>query len=111
MCIRDRKYSTFSESSCHLFQSQKLTNKKFIYSYKCGVDIPLTSRQIILLSLISKGFSNIKIARILLKKETSIKLSIHRIIKYIEFFTCEKLDRYSIIIFAQELVKQNKLDV
>ena len=104
------------ESYCHKiqypireadFDPSLNSNKSIKYQrkifYHKGNNITLTEKQINLLRLVAKGFSNIKIARELNKKESAIKLSIHRIMKYLEVILNENIDRFYLIIVAQEL--------
>lgn len=84
-------------------RERRLTaNEKIIFDYK-DTEIGFTQKQIEVLRLIAKGFSNIKIAKILRMKEAAIKLSVYRLMKYLEVTLEEKIDRYSLIIIAQEL--------
>lgn len=77
-------------------------NQKILINYK-GTRIGFTERQIKVLKLIAKGLSNIKIAEKLQAKESAIKLLVYRLMKYLEEMFYERVDRYYLIIIAQEL--------
>lgn len=95
-------YELMLEYANYIKQRKLFTNKKFLFDYK-GNKIPLTKKQISVLKLIGKGYSNIKIAKELLKKENSVKLFVYRLIIYFEKILNEQVDRFSIIIIAQDL--------
>ena len=77
------------------------TNKKLLVEYE-GVKIALTQKQIEVLTYVAKGYSNIKIAKELTAKESTIKLLIYRLIKYLESVLYERIDRFYLIIIAQK---------
>lgn len=77
-------------------------NHRTILSYK-STKLALTLKQIQVLRLIAKGFSNTKIAYKLGIKEATIKLLVYRLMKYLENILNEKIDRFYLVIIAQEL--------
>lgn len=86
----------------YINQRKLLLYQKRIYEYK-GIKLALTDKQANILKLVAKGFSNIKIAEVLDKKESTIKLSVYRIMKYLEVMLDENVDRFRLVIIAQEL--------
>ena len=76
--------------------------QRIILGYR-DVQLELTQNQINVLRLIARGFSNAKIARKLSKKESAIKLLIYRLMRYMETVLYETIDRFHLIIIAQEL--------
>ena len=94
----------------YLRKRRKATNQKRVLSYR-NEKLSFTTKQIEVLSLVAKGFSNSKIAQKLSLKETTAKLLIYRLMKYIEACLCENVDRFSLIIFAQELNLDEKLSI
>lgn len=76
--------------------------QKILFHYE-GIKIGLTQKQINVLKLVSKGFSNIKIAHCMSAKETSIKLLIYRLMKSLEEVLGERVDRFYLIVIAQQL--------
>ena len=85
-----------------------LTEKKLALGQKIlfncnGVKIGLTQKQINVLKLVAKGFSNMKIAQCLSVKETAIKLLIYRLMKYLEETLEESVDRFYLVVIAQQL--------
>ncbi len=77
-------------------------NRKYIYCYN-GNQLRLTIKQIEILRLVAQGYSNSKIARRLIMKESTLKITIYRLIKYLECVLLEKIDRFYLIIIAQRL--------
>ena len=102
-----RKIDFEDESLCkakNCIALRKLFYKnKTIFNYK-GITIAFTPKQIKLLKLVSQGFSNTKVAQELQCSESSVRLTIYRLIKYLEVLLLKNIDRYSLIIFAQELL-------
>lgn len=90
----------------------KLTNnQKAIFNYN-GITVGLTPKQIEVLKLIAKGFSNGKIAKKLLTKEATVKLLIYRLMKYLERMLYEEnIDRFNLVIIAQKLDLDSSLDL
>lgn len=86
----------------YLKQRKLATNQKFILHYK-NIQLALTKKQIEVLSLVAKGLSNMKIAKELNLKESTIKILIYRVVKYLEEILYERIDRYYLIIVAQGL--------
>lgn len=76
--------------------------EKLVFSYK-GLKLSFTPKQVEVMRLVAKGFSNGKIARMLSKNESAIKLLIHRITNYLEEILHENIDRFYLIIIAQRL--------
>ena len=89
------------------YESYLNSKKPFSYQKKLlglnGYDVFLTQKQIDILKFVAKGFSNGRIAKELRKKESAIKLSIYRTMKYLEIILDKNVDRFSLIIIAQEL--------
>lgn len=81
-------------------QRKLATNQKFIFNYK-GIKLAFTQKQVSVLKLVTKGYSNIKIAQILNAKEATIKLLTYRLMKYLEAILYEKIDRYYLVVIAQ----------
>lgn len=65
--------------------------------------LAFTPKQLEVLKLVAKGFSNLKIAKMLVLKESTVKIIIYRIMKYLEEVLYEKIDRFYLIIVAQQL--------
>ena len=81
----------------------KLSKKeKNICQYK-ELKLAFTPKQIEVLRLIAEGFSNAKIAQKLGTKENTVKLLIYRLMKSMEGHLHESIDRFSLIIIAQQL--------
>ena len=72
-----------------------------------SVQVRFTSRQIEILKLVAQGLSNTRIAKKLECKETAVKLIVYRIMKNLEDILYEDIDRYYLVILAQQF----KLDV
>ena len=68
-----------------------------------NIQIWFTTRQIEILKLVAQGLSNTKIARKLDCKEVAVKLIVYRIIKQLEAILYEDIDRYYLVIIAQQL--------
>lgn len=84
-------------------ETKNITSKqKSVLFYK-GIKLAFTARQLELLKLISKGYSNRKIARMLSTKIVATKLATYRLMKYIEHKLGENVDRYYLVIIAQGL--------
>ena len=79
-------------------------NKRYLIEYR-KVDLLFTLKQMEVISLISKGFSNSKIAKQIETRESTIKLMVYRLMKYLEDALGENVDRFYLIILSQEIVK------
>lgn len=101
-------YELLLEYKNYLKQRRLLTNKKVLLDYK-GTKIALTKKQIALLGLVAKGFSNTKIAQELLAKTSAIKQAIYRLTRYLEKNLYEHVDRFSLIIHAQQMDLNDQL--
>ena len=82
---------------------RRLAAGQRILFYYDGIKIGLTQKQINVLKLVAKGFSNIKIAQCLSVKETAVKLLIYRLMKYLEEALDESVDRFYLVVIAQQL--------
>ena len=89
-------YENYLRSKTSITYQRKLINFK-------GHKIILTQKQVDILKLVAKGFSNARISREMKKRESAIKLSIYRTMKYLEIILDETIDRFYLIIIAQEL--------
>ena len=85
-------------------------SEKIILNYK-ETKMEFTKRQLEVMELVAKGFSNTKISHILKTNESTIKLLIYRIKKYIECITLERIDRFYLVIIAQELSLDSSLKI
>jgi len=86
-------------------------NKRYLIKYR-QVDLLFTLKQMEVISLISKGFSNSKIAKQIETRESTIKLMIYRLMRYLEDALGENVDRFYLIILSQEIVKiGSELDI
>ena len=116
MAIQEQKIKNVFKrrKKCSLYQltrnyrnymKQKKLNQwdKTMFRYR-NLRLALTANQAEVLRLIAKGFSNIKIAQKLSRKEATVKLLIYRLMKYLEEVLYEKVDRFYLVIIAQELV-------
>ncbi len=74
-----------------------------------NIKLSLTSRQIQVLKLVALGLSNCRIAKRLNCTESAVKLVIHRSVKYLERVICEDIDRFSLIIIAQQILFLDQL--
>lgn len=90
----------------YIQQRKLLIGQKILVKYR-DKNLAFTKRQLEMLKLIAMGFSNLRIAKILNAKETTIKLLIYRLMKYIEGILNEKLDRFYLIVIAQEFFNSN----
>ncbi len=84
-------------------------NRKYIYCYN-GNQLRLTIKQIEILRLVAQGYSNSKIAKKLIMKESTLKITIYRLIKYLECILLEQIDRFYLIIIAQRLGIEHDID-
>ena len=82
---------------------RKLALGQRILFYYSGIKIGLTQKQINVLKLVAKGFSNIKIAHCLYVKESAVKLLIYRLMKSLEEDLNESIDRFYLVVIAQQL--------
>lgn len=88
-------------------QKKLARNQKIVFGYK-DVKLGFTERQILFLKLISSGLSNSRIAQQLNIKEPTVKLAIYRLMRYLENILYEKVDRYRLVIIAQQLRLENR---
>ena len=102
VCQREIEYQNYFS------YRNTLANQKIVLSYKDS-NLEFTQKQIEILKLIAKGFSNAKIANHLLKKEATVKLLVYRLMKYLENVLNEKVDRFYLVIIAQELILKQEL--
>ena len=93
----------FQRDYDNYLNERRLAAGQRILFYYDGVKIGLTQKQINVLKLVAKGFSNIKIAQCLSVKETAVKLLVYRLIKYLEEMLSESVDRFYLIVIAQQL--------
>ncbi len=91
--------------SC-LNEKKFASGRRFSFDYD-GCKIGFTAKQIKALKFVAKGYSNQKIAHCLGMKESSIKLLIYRIMKYLEKELSENVDRFYLVIIAQQLELDN----
>ncbi len=82
---------------------RKLAVGQKILFYYSGIKLGLTQKQINVLKLVAKGYSNMKIAQCMTVREDSIKLLIYRLMKYLEAVLEESVDRFYLVIIAQQL--------
>ncbi len=90
----------------YLNEKRLASGRRISFNYN-GNKIALTQKQINVLKLVAKGFSNAKIAQCLSVREQAIKLLIYRLIKYMEKVLYESVDRFYLIIIAQQLGLDN----
>lgn len=95
-------YELILDYENYLQEKKLLASRKIVFDYK-DTKLGFTEKQIEVLKLIAKGFSNIKIAKKLKIRESAVKLLVYRLMKYLETILSESIDRYSLIIIAQEL--------
>lgn len=95
-------YALVLEYENYIKQRRLLTGQKIEVKYK-DQNLAFTKKQIEILKLIAKGLSNPKIAKGLGVKETAIKLLTYRIMKYLENVLKQKLDRFYLIVIAQQI--------
>lgn len=103
---RRRKCSSYQLMiNYHNYIKQKQLNfgDKIMFRYK-DLRFSLTPNQAEVLRLVAKGFSNMKIAKKLSKKEVTIKLFIYRLMKYLGDVLYESVDRFHLVIIAQGLI-------
>jgi DNA-binding CsgD family transcriptional regulator len=86
----------------YLNERRLASGRRILFNYN-GSKIGLTQKQINVLKLVAKGFSNAKIAQCLSVREQAIKLLIYRLMKYIEKVLHESVDRFYLIVIAQQL--------
>ena len=85
-----------------------IRDKKLIANHRIicthgDLKLAFTQKQFTVLKLVALGFSNVKIAKRLGIKESTTKLLIYRIMKYLESVLYKRIDRFSLVIVAQEL--------
>jgi len=102
-------YQRILEYENYIKQKKLVTNQKLIFEYN-DMYLGLTQKQIIILRLVAKGLSNIKIAEELDLKDATVKLIIYRLTKYLERALFEKIDRFYLIIIAQKLQLDDALN-
>ena len=95
-------YQLMLDYENYLKERKYFTNQKTIFHYK-ETKLALTPRQVEVLKLIAMGFSNVTIASILTTKEATIKLFVYRLMKYLEAVLYESIDRFYLVIIAQQL--------
>lgn len=89
------------------FKSGKLiVNKREIFFFR-EMELSLTQKQLEVLKLIAQGHSNAKVAKIMQSKESAIKISIYRIMKYLEHKLNSKIDRFYLVVLAQKILIEN----
>ncbi len=103
-------YSLMLEYKNYIARKQQSANLKSTFEYKES-KLSFTYKQIEILKLVAKGFSNLKITKKLLLKESTVKLNIYRVMRYIERVLLEKVDRFYLIIIAQNLDLESNNDV
>lgn len=86
----------------YLNEKKLASGQRILFDYGEN-KIALTQKQINVLKLVAKGFSNTKIAQYLSVKEQAVKLLIYRLMKYLEEVLYEKVDRFYLIVIAQQL--------
>ncbi len=86
----------------YLNERKLATGQRILFNYN-EVKIGLTQKQINVLKLVAKGFSNIKIAHCLYVKESAVKLLIYRLMKSLEEDLNESIDRFYLVVIAQQL--------
>ena len=95
-------YQLMLEYKNYMRQRKFAWHQKYVFSFR-DINIGLTKKQIEVLRFVGKGFSNAKIAQELSKKEATVKLLIYRLMKYLEKILYEPVDRFYLVIIAQEL--------
>ena len=86
----------------YLSEKRLTSNQRILFNYN-ECKIGLTPKQIKVLKLVAKGFSNLKIAQCLGAKESSVKILIYRLMKFLEKMLNESVDRFYLVIIAQQL--------
>lgn len=81
---------------------KRLLRNKVIFNYK-GINLGFSEKQALVLRLIANGFSNSKIACELNIKESTVKILVYRVMRYMEAILLEDIDRFSLVIIAQGL--------
>lgn len=102
----DSGYQRTLEYTNYIKQRKFLTNQKIVLKYD-NLTLALTEKQAVVLGLVAKGLSNIKIAHELVLKETAVKLIVYRLMKYLESTLFENIDRFYLVIVAQKLKSDN----
>ncbi len=78
------------------------SGRRVLFDYNQN-KIALTQKQINVMKLVAKGYSNRKIAECLPAKESAVKLLTYRLMKDLEEELCEKIDRFYLVVIAQKL--------
>ena len=86
----------------YLNQRKLTSGRRFLFDYNEST-IGFTLKQIKVLKLVSKGYANAKIAQCLGVRESAVKLLIYRMMKYLEEELSEDVDRFYLVIIAQQL--------
>lgn len=94
----------------YIEKRKKSVNQKVSFDYN-NRKLELTPKQINVLKLVAKGLSNTKIANELSVQSAAVKLSIYRIIKYLEYNLNERIDRFNLVILAQKLDYKEQKDL
>ena len=103
-------FELFLDYENYIEKRKKSVNQKVEFDYN-NTKLELTPKQINVLKLVAQGFSNAKIASELSIKSAAVKLSIYRIIKYLEDNLHERIDRFNLIVLAQKLDFQEQKDL
>lgn len=88
-------------------QSRIPPYEKILFGYR-NLKLSFTPNQIEVLKLVARGYSNTKIAKKLFRKEATVKLLIYRLMKYMEEVLYESVDRFYLVIIAQELYVESE---
>ncbi|GEM_PF-2164022 len=108
--IAQEKQISYQESSPYeklLDYNNYIEQKRASKHHKIPVDynnvqVRFTLRQIEILRLVAQGLSNARIAKKLDCKETAVKLVVYRIMKNLEEILYEDIDRYYLVVIAQQ---------
>ena len=90
-------------------ETKNITSKQKTVVFYNGIKLAFTARQFEILKFISMGYSNNKIAKRLNMKSAAMRLSVYRLMKYFEHKLCGNVDRFYLVIIAQELEGENHL--
>ena len=94
-------YEKLLDYNNYVEQKKASKHSKVPVNYN-SVQVRFTSRQIEILKLVAQGLSNTRIAKKLECKETAVKLIVYRIMKNLEDILYEDIDRYYLVIIAQQ---------
>lgn len=100
--LANSSYELLLDYKNYMKQKKLLTSRKQVFKFK-GINVAFTQKQLQILKLVALGFSNARIAKKLQARESAVKLLLYRLIRSLESVLYEEVDRFYLIIIAQNL--------